>query len=385
MHRAVLALCCAGLGALPLQAQDAPRLWIDQLYPFFYYSSVDGFWLGGHYGWSSPMTDPSRPEPHYADLRLDASASTQGSYRVAADAQAPAWWKDWRVGLTLTAARANRLGYYGLGNATPFTSDSVTSAAPYFYRVSRTSQSARLTAQRRVDTPAGQFRVLVGGTLERSDFRVLPGDNLFRRDRAGGALRAADVPFTDAVVRVGLVFDSRDQEVDPHRGVFAEALVGWGRGYTRATGAIRAYVHPIDRLILAARIGAERMSGTPPAAALFTIESSEGPAIALGGYRSLRGYHDARFLGPGKLVGGVEARYAPIWAPRVLEIKLVAFYDVGRVFGPASDAVRLTTDELHQSGGFAVALSLLRNTLIVVGGGKGSEGAQVLVGTRWSY
>jgi len=89
--------------------------------------------------------------------------------------------------------------------------------------------------------------------------------------------------------------------------------------------------NPLQRLILAGRIGAERMTGTPPVGAQQTMESSEGPIVAVGGVRSLRGYYDDRFLGPGKLVGGVEARYGLLWAPRLLEVKLFAFYDAGRV------------------------------------------------------
>lgn len=360
----------------------APRhIWIDQLYPFVYFSTVDGFWLGGHYGWSSPMTVHERPEPHFGILRLDAAASTQGSYLVVADAQAPAYWDGWRVGVTLTAARANRLGYYGQGNDTPFEPDSITAASPYLYRVSRTTRSMRLTVQRRI---VGPLRVFTGGSLERTDFRELPGDSWFRRDRNAGAVRPGDVPFNDRVVRGGLVVDWRDQEIDPHRGVFAEAFVGSGRGYTRTTAALRAYGHPFDRLIVAARIAGEGMTGTPPVAAQLTMESSEGPYVALGGYRSLRGYHDGRFVGPGKLIGGVEARYGIIWAPRVIEIKLVAFYDFGRVFAPG-ERVRLTRSGLHSSAGAEVALSMLRNTLIVVGAGKGTEGAQVIFGTSWSY
>jgi hypothetical protein len=144
------------------------------------------------------------------------------------------------------------------------------------------------------------------------------------------------------------------------------------------------YLHPFEKLMLAARLGGERMTGSPPVSAQMTMESSEGSFIALGGYRSLRGYYDARFVGPGKLVGGVEARYALLWAPRVLEVKLVAFYDWGRVFA-AGESVRLTGDGLHSSVGGEVAVALLRNTLIVLGVGKGSEGAQLLFGTTWSY
>jgi len=63
---------------------------------------------------------------------------------------------------------------------------------------------------------------------------------------------------------------------------------------------------------------------------------------------------------------------------------VVAFYDAGRVFGPG-EAVRLTTTDLHRSGGGEVALRLLRNSLLVMGYGHSSEGGQFLFGSSWSY
>jgi hypothetical protein len=362
-------------------AERAPRQWVSQLYPYAYYSSVDGFWLAGHVAWYSPMGFTQRPEPNFANVRLDAAASTQGSYLIVADAQAPAYWDGWRAGLTLTAARGNRLGYYGQGNDALYDPDSITPASPYFYRVSRTSHAARLTVQRHV---IGPLRVLGGATLERTAFRTLPGESRFRRDLASGVVDSATVPFSDYVVRGGLVVDWRDQEVDPHRGVFVEGLVGRGRGYTRTTAGARVYLHPFEKVMLAARLAGERMTGSPPVAAQLTMESSEGPFIALGGYRSLRGYYDARFVGPGKLVGGVELRYALVWSPRLFEVKLVAFYDWGRVFA-AGESVRLTSDGLHKSAGGEIAVAVFRNTLFVLGAGRGSEGTQLLFGTTWSY
>ncbi len=379
MRRIGAALLAAALAPPALAAQRGA--WVDQLYPYAYYSTIDGFWLAGRYGWYSPMGFTERPEPNWASVKFDAAASTQGSYLLSADAAAPAYWDGWRLALTLSAARSNRLGYYGQGNAAPYDPDSITPASPYFYKVSRTTQSARLTVQRRV---IGPLRVLGGATVEHTDFRTLPGQSRFREDLASGVVDSATVPFSDYVVRGGIVVDWRDQEVDPHRGVFAEALIANGRGYTRTTAHARVYVHALDKLILAGRVGIERMTGAPPAAAQLTMESSDGPLIALGGYRSLRGYYDDRFVGPGKLVGGVEARYGVLWAPRLMELKLVAFYDVGRVFAPGERA-RITGDGLHSAAGGEVALALLRNTLFVLGFGKGSEGTQLLFGTTWSY
>jgi len=362
----------------PLAAQ---RFWRTTLYPYVYYSSIDGFWGAAHFGKYSPIGFAERPEPHSAALTLDAAASTQGSYAVVADAQAPAWWEGWRAALTLSATRANRLGYYGLGNATLNSADSVTPGRPYFYRVSRTTRTARLTAQRRV---VGPLRLLAGAALQHSDFRNLPGESMFARDRASGAVDSSTVPFDDRQVRAGVVLDLRDNEVDPHRGVFAEALYASGTGYRRTTAAARIYLHPAERLILAARLAGERMGGAPPVAVQMVMESSEQPFIAVGGYRSLRGYYDARFTGPGKLLGGLEVRYALIWAPTIVELKLVGFYDAGRVFD-AGQPVKVTSAGLHRSGGLELAARLLRNSLVVVGWGKGSEGSELLFGTTWSY
>jgi outer membrane protein assembly factor BamA len=385
MRRSGSAVVVAVLLARGLTAQASgepnPRHnWVDHLYPAVWYSSIDGFWLAGHYDWSSPMGFAERPEPTFARIALDAGASTQGSYSIILDAQAPAYWDGWRFALTVGMGRANRLGYYGQGNTTTYDPDSVTGRS-YFYRVSRTTRSARLTVQRRI---VGPLRVLAGGTLDHTDFRDLPGESVFKRDQLSGAIRPDEVPFNDRVARAGVVLDWRDLEMDPHRGVFAEGSVATGRGYTRRTGVLRAYVHPLERLVIAGRLAGEGMSGSPPLAAQLTMESSEGPVIALGGYHSLRGYYDGRFVGPGKILGGVEARYGLIWAPRLLEIKLLAFYDAGRVFAPG-EAVRLTRHGLHSSLGAGVAVALMRNTVIVLDVGKGTEGAEVGFATTFSY
>ena len=368
--------------SLGAQTEPDPRKnWVDHLYPFFYYSSIDGFWFAGHYDWSSPMGFADRPEPNFGRVSFDIGASTQGSHAFVVDAQAPAYWDGWRLGLTLNVSRSNRLGYYGQGNNTRYDRDSISTGRSHFYRVSRSTHGARATVQRKV---VGHLRALAGATFEKVDFRELPGTSVFQRDRIAGTIRPEDDPFNDAVGRVGLVYDSRDLEADPHGGIFVEALVGRGRGYTRTTAGVRVYVHPLERLIIAARVAGENMTGTPPLSAQLSLESSEGPVVALGGSRSLRGYHDGRFVGPGKILGSVEARYGLIWAPRLLEVKLFAFYDAGRVFS-RGEPVRLTRTGLHASMGGGVALAMMRNTLVTFFGGKGTEGVEISFSTTWSY
>ena len=166
-------------------------MWDYTVTPFGYYSAIDGWWLAGYGRVYSPIGFRERPEPNRAAITLTGGASTKGSYLVELDAQAPALWEGWRVGITLDALRANRLGYFGIGNGTSYDKDSVTPTTPYFYRVSGSSRLARVTIQRRV---AGPLRVLLGGTLEHTTYRTLPGDGLFARDRTAGV--ADTTPFT---------------------------------------------------------------------------------------------------------------------------------------------------------------------------------------------
>ena len=364
-----------------MPAVSAQRYWRSNFYPYLSHSTGDGLWFALHYGRYSPVGFVERPEANFASINLDAGASTQGSYAFLVDAQAPAWWAGWRAGLTLGAVRANRLGYYGLGNDTRYDRDSLTTAGSYFYKVSRTTQFARATVQRRV---IGPLRFLAGASVERTDFRALPGRNVFGKDLAAGVVDPGRIPLTDKVVRAGVVLDTRDHEIDPHRGVAAEVLFASGTGYTRTTTSARVYVHPFQRLVLAGRLAAEGTGGNPPLAAMELMESSERPFVAVGGYYSLRAYYNGRFTGPGKLIGGLEARYALLLVPSLVEVKLVVFYDAGRVFAPG-EGVRLTTTGLHGSGGTELAVRLLRNSLLCMGYGHGSDGGRFLFGTSWSY
>ncbi len=381
MRRAVLLVvlvCLSPPAPAAAQQPESAPYWDITYTPYGYYSSIDGWWLAGYVRVYSPIGFRERPEPNRAAITLSGGASTQGSYLVELDAQAPALWDGWRMGLTLDAIRANRLGYFGIGNDTRYDTDSVTPATPYFYRVSRTSRLARLTIQRRL---VGPLRALAGGTLEHTSFRVLPGDGLFPRDRAVG--RADGSPFDDAALRAGLVVDTRDNELDPHTGLLAEGLYTTAPRYTRATVGVQAYAHPFEKLVLAGRLLGERMSGSPSVSVLQTIESSGRPYIGVGGYRSLRGYYDSRFIGPDKLLGGFEVRYALLYAPTIFEVKLVGFFDTGRVFGPGG--LRLTTQDLHSSAGGEVMLRLGRNSVLVAGAGFGEDGGQFLVASSWSY
>ncbi|HUL49307.1 MAG TPA: BamA/TamA family outer membrane protein [Gemmatimonadales bacterium] len=359
-------------------AANAQRVWHTAVYPTFRYSTVDGFWGAANVAVSTPIGFTERREAYAARYAFSAGWSTSGSYAYVADAALPAYWEGWRLRVTAAATRDNRLGFYGIGNETPYVPGKVTTVDPFYYRVSRSRGYARLTLGRQL---IGPLRVFVGGTIERTSFRSLPGATVFRTSFAGDTTQS---PVTDKVVRGGLVFDTRDNEVDPHTGVYLEALFANGTGYTRTGGGARGFISPLPRLTLAGRIAGEEMTGAPLVAEQLQMESSEQSFVALGGYYSLRGFYDARYIGSGKLLGGVEARYALVWSPTVVKLVLGGFYDTGRVFGPG-ESFQLTTNGLHHTGGGELALRFLRNSLLVIGVGAGDEGAELLFAGSWSY
>src|SRR5205085_344387 len=88
----VAVLLARGLAAQAAGEPNPRHNWVDHLYPAIWYSSIDGFWLAGHYDWSSPMGFAERLEPTFARIALDAGASTEGRYSIVADARARAYW-----------------------------------------------------------------------------------------------------------------------------------------------------------------------------------------------------------------------------------------------------------------------------------------------------
>jgi len=81
--------------ALAQQYSRAARL-VDQLYPYAYYSTIDGFWLAGRYGWYSPMGFTERPEPNFCQHQARRRREHEGQLRRQPRRAAPAYWDGWR-------------------------------------------------------------------------------------------------------------------------------------------------------------------------------------------------------------------------------------------------------------------------------------------------
>jgi len=151
-------------------------------------------------------------------------------------------------------------------------------------------------------------------------------------------------------LRAGLSFDTRDYEPDPNGGVFIDTALDvgtrlLGSRYTWLRGMLtpRMYVSllpSVTDLVLAARATFVVQSRDVPFFAMGLIPYTEEPRSGLGGYRTLRGYKQDRFVGPVMTLFNAELRwtFAEV-APMGQHFAFIAvpFVDLGAVYDSVED------------------------------------------------
>lgn len=359
------------------EADDAPLApWRLSYFPYITGGSNDGPMITARARYWQPAAYEDRVT---ASGSLDAAAgiAPKGSRYVGAQFRAPQLVRDWRFNVLGLASREARLGYYGLGNTVEVNDDLATDAQPFRYRVRRTIYRGQAEATRRLRGPL-QAALMVG--IESSRFSSLPGPSVFASD-FGERLNE-----TDASARVALVYDSRDNEYNTHRGLLLEtgAQVGSGGGdYTRLYSVLRGYLAVREGTVLAARLAASGMGGRPPLDARFVIPAWEYPIQVLGGQYSHRGIDTGRLAGRHVLLGNFEVRHDLLPFGDLGAITLLAFLDAGRVF--EGESFRLTTDDLAVGGGGGIALRILRSTIFTFNFAGGPDGFNFSVGNGWMF
>lgn len=240
-------------------------------------------------------------------------------------------------------------GYYGLGNAS--LRDQL--AAKIFYQYDRIYPSVLIDAtialykrQRR------SLRMFVGGIFLYNIINIFP-DSLLMRDLWHSHNRHDDTSkYLKANLRGlnhhpllkfkwGLLFDSRDHEFDPSRGMFHELSLRGSPGIASHLhfGGLfvntRFYLSLWRRyLVLAFQAVADLLFGNVP---IYELSSLGGLSTnsGLGGNCSLRGLPAGRFSGKIKLFGNMELR-SMFWPFRLfgqhLKLGATIFFDLGRVW-----------------------------------------------------
>jgi hypothetical protein len=337
--------------------------WSFYLLPLPTYNALEGLGVALTGGWRKSA--PPGPIPTGISIEPSAQISTSGTRGVQLVFDEQGRWHGWRLLLMAGSLREQRAPYFGLGNGSAI-ADSLDDAYGTTYATFGLLRTTGLVAVRRRVT--GPFQALLGAQWRH--YRARPLAN--RHTKLGDDLGAGvplDTGSTDGFeVRGGLLFDTRDEEASPTRGIFVEALVargltgGLGRlSYTRYALGLREFVPVGEYTSLAFRQSVEVADGRLPFFVADERMTSWRPEDGFGGVTSLRAHLPGRFTGPDKALVGADLRYRywDSWLTPTTPVRLwlLVFADAGRVWG---NGETFAPDHLHAGGGVGARLQIGR-------------------------
>ena len=252
-------------------------------------------------------------------------------------------------------------------------------------------------------------RLNKGKSVKLPDVDVQPG--LFERYKALGLISSneANGGWVNTV-KVGLMWDSRDNKPNPMKGLWEEIgveaapkFLGNDWGFSRFYVIHRQYFTLIEKdLSFVYRVGFQTtLSGDVPffyksqvITSMLTGANNEG----LGGSKTLRGILLNRVIGDGFVLGNFELRWKPVYFKLFKQecyVGLTGFYDLGRITKKVklpdnlettfntlytnpenglsenySDYFKPGTEKFHQSAGISVMLVMNQNFVIAIDLGK---------------
>jgi outer membrane protein assembly factor BamA len=355
-------------------AQKTP--WKTSYFPYIASAPNDGPLLAFRVHYFQPAEYEDRVTANAA-FTADAGITPRGGRQITARFRAPRLWKDWRVTTLAAAVREVRFGYFGLGNETIKDDNAVTPLQPFLYRVRRARYGGKLEVTRRLE---GALQAAVLANVEWTRFTTLPGPSLFKAE-FGPELKESDVSG-----RVALVYDTRDNEFNTHKGLLLEAgtqVGSGGNGYTRLYTVLRGYLPLREGTMVAARLAASGMGGSPTLNARLYLPAWENQIPVLGGQYSHRSFDSGRFAGKHVLLGNFEVRHDLLPFGDLGAVTLLAFLDAGRVF--EQENFKITTDGVKVGGGGGIALRILRSSIFTFNFAGGPDGFNFSVGSGWMF
>ena len=356
------------------RAQDKSEPWELRLLAFPTYNGLEGFGGSLLTGWRAP----ARPGPvsSTAAVEITGRLSTSGTRGAQVAFDAPGLWRRWRVLALVGVDRASRAPYFGVGNdpipdslETPF-------YVKRYYRYSLTRTTALVTAQRQL---AGPVRLHAG--LQYRHYRALTlGGDPTKLDADLQTGLHADTGSSDGLeLHGGLLYDTRDEEASPSRGVFLEALAaralaGPGDfGYTRWLLGAREFVPLGELTSLGFRQSVEWADRTLPFFVAYERMTSWRPEDGFGSPTTLRLHLPGRFLAPNRALIGVDLRYKKLDMPlptSPVRLWLLAFGDAARVW---NDGERPSLSHLHYDAGVGFRLQFSKGSMFGVDLGMNND------------
>lgn len=260
----------------------------------------------------------------------------------------------------------------------------------------------------------GNWRILVGYEIQNLSYRTYENVEVEATDPAtGGKVRVPNgrsLLRDDAeagrafglgggrvsLVQLSLMYDTRDFEPDPYRGLFVEFANEHSARYTGSEFTFhkmllqaRHYLpiapRVLRRTLLATRLGYGTIIGEQ--APFFEYQdqwSAEGSIRALGGAQTLRGFKANRFLG--RTVGFLNVEFRHRFADvevlgQNLTFTVAPFLDLGTV----GDKLFVVAPTIRASAGAGLRIGWNRSTVIVADAAFSREDAQFFINFNQSY
>lgn len=221
-----------------------------------------------------------------------------------------------------------------------------------------------------------KLRVLVGGEIAGLNITT-SNDSLSRIQidkNQNGLLGTGRSLIT--FLQLGVVYDTRDFEPDPNRGIFAEATnefssktlgsdFNMNKFFTQVKWYKRLFPKRMKKMVLASRFGIGYTFGDAPFFEYQDEWSSEGSIEGLGGAHTLRGYKQSRFLDRGMYFFNTEIRTRFIGftvLKQNIALSAVPFFDLGSVYQNLSNA--FNADRIRYAEGLGLRIAWNSSTIL---------------------
>jgi hypothetical protein len=221
----------------------------------------------------------------------------------------------------------------------------------------------------------GKLRLLIGYELADFNIKTFPGNSLLQNDFRQGKIRGVGRGLV-GIVQTGIIWDTRDLETDPGKGIFAELTnelslksLGSAFNFNKTFFHINFYQNLIKnkskKLVLAFRIAGGYTHSDAPFFEFQDQWSSEGSIEGLGGAHTLRGYKQGRFLDRVMTFNNLELRYRFAQAKFLKQhfaFVAVPFADLGGVWPGISDMGNLNNYRYSEGLGLRIVWNV--NTIL---------------------
>ena len=254
----------------------------------------------------------------------------------------------------------------------------------------RTEAGGVMTLER--DYLGGRLRPLIGLQFSHVSVHDYTGEEIdgavmhetrLRSDYLAGNIQGFGGGWDNAF-KLGLTYDTRGFEPDPSSGIMLQAsarlsskALGSSFDYQQVAISGRTFHNLLpepSRLVLAGRLTYTMQFGDVPFYSMPTVPATDGDFRGLGGYATLRGFVQNRFVGDAAAFANGELRWTfgkTTFLKQHLRFMAVPFVDTGRVFDSLRDTT-FTGWKIDGGVGFRLAWELA--TVVSFDYGRSSEG-----------